>query len=70
MKFEFRKNADWTSTKNELFPFTTASHSYHQDWQKCTTDKSDAPEFIETIKSGKLPPLGDNKTGIDYINKS
>lgn len=25
-------NADWTRTKNEPFPFTTASHNFHSEW--------------------------------------
>lgn len=33
-KFMFRKdnNVDWTSIQNEPFPFSTASHSFHSEW--------------------------------------
>ena len=33
-KFMFRKdsNIDWTSTQNEPFPLSTASHSFHQEY--------------------------------------
>ena len=33
-KFMFNKdkNADWTSTHDEPFPLSTASHSFHQNW--------------------------------------
>ena len=27
-------NIQWTSTQNEPFPFTTASHSHHEDWRE------------------------------------
>ncbi len=33
------KDVDWISTNNEPFPFTTASHSYHENWH--TDDKHD-----------------------------
>ena len=65
-KFIFKKdtNVDWTSTQNEPFPLSTVSHSYDIEGQK------EKNEFFETIKSGKLPPLKHNITGIDYINKN
>ena len=33
-KFIFNKgkNVDWTNTQNEPFPLSTASHSFHSDW--------------------------------------
>lgn len=33
-KFMFNKDktVDWTSTQNEPFPLSTASHSFHNDW--------------------------------------
>lgn len=45
-KFIFRKDTDvdWTSTVNEPFPFTTASHSFHQDWSK---DEKQAETFFD-----------------------
>lgn len=35
-RVKLRKDAgvQWTSTQNEPFPFTTASHSFHEDWRK------------------------------------
>ncbi len=35
-RIKLRKDdtTQWTSTQNEPFPFTTASHSYHEDWRK------------------------------------
>ena len=40
-KFMFRKdqNVDWTSTPNEPFPLSTASHNYDIEWQKDSTNK-------------------------------
>lgn len=40
-KFMLRrdKNVDWTSTPNEPFPFTTASHSFHQEWNTIEGEK-------------------------------
>ena len=32
-------NIDWSSTKNEPFPFTTAPHSFHQEWNTIEGEK-------------------------------
>lgn len=41
LPFILRKHIDddWTTTKNEPFPLSTASHSFHQDWQKDSINK-------------------------------
>ena len=33
------KNVDWTSTPNEPFPLSTASHSFHQEWNTIEGEK-------------------------------
>ena len=32
IKLKEDNNTDWTNTTKEPFAFTTASHSFHQDW--------------------------------------
>ena len=32
IKLKKDNNTDWTNTKNEPFPLSTASHSFHQHW--------------------------------------
>ena len=32
IKLEKDNNPDWANTEREQFPFTTAPHSFHQDW--------------------------------------
>lgn len=55
-KFMFRNdnNVDWTSTKNEPFPFTTASHSFHQDWQKTDYVETMFDDFAKNFVAAEL----------------
>lgn len=41
VKLKTDNNTDWANTEKEPFPFTTASHSFHQDWQKT--------DYVETM---------------------
>ena len=39
IKLKEDKNTDWTDTEKESFPFTTASHSFHQEWNTIEGEK-------------------------------
>ena len=53
---KYRKDnaVDWTSTKNEPFPFTTASHSFHQDWQKTDYVETMFDDFAKNFVAAEL----------------
>ena len=47
-------NTEWTNTRNKPFLLSTASHSFHQDWQKTDYVETMFDDFAKNFVSAEL----------------
>ena len=54
VKLKEDNNTDWTNKKNEPFTLSTASHSFHQDWQKTDYVETMFDDFAKNFVAAEL----------------
>lgn len=54
IKLKEDNNTDWTNKKNEPFTLSTASHSFHQDWQKTDYVETMFDDFAKNFVAAEL----------------
>lgn len=54
LKLKKDNNTDWTNKKNEPFTLSTASHSFHQDWQKTDYVETMFDDFAKNFVTAEL----------------
>ena len=54
IKLKEDNNTDWTNKKDEPFPLSTASHSFHQDWQKTDYVETMFDDFAKNFVAAEL----------------
>ena len=54
VKLKTDNNIDWTNAEKKPFPFTTASHSFHQDWMKTDYVETTFDDFAKNFVAAEL----------------